>query len=208
MLLFYYYGVAACLCCSCFARASPTPRLLVSLALSAARFARLACCSLRSPPLPLLALLVASPALCLLCPALRSEAVCPACSLRSPPRLCCSRFEGQLACCLLRSPPRLPLASLAAGCWPLRLQLAALAPAGSAHRLTRLLPASPAPAFLHGRQIRLDLPNPLADPLFAPIYLGSYDPPGELPEGEDCVFRRPPVVMPQREHASMAWTGR
>jgi hypothetical protein len=39
------------------------------------------------------------------------------------------------------------------------------------------------------------MPNPVA--LFCPYlqYLGSRDPPGELPEGEDCVFRRPPVVI-------------
>ena len=61
---------------------------------------------------------------------------------------CCSRFARQLACCSLRSPPRLPLASLAAGCWPLRLQLASLAPAGSTFTASLALPASPAPAFL------------------------------------------------------------
>ena len=127
------------------ALASLAPRLLASLALSAARFARLACCSLRSPPLPPLAPLVASPALCLLCPALRSEAVCPACSLRSPPRLLLSLCSSaRLLFAPLAASPAARFARRWRACWPLRppaarfARLRSLAPAGFAHRLARL----------------------------------------------------------------------
>ena len=88
--------------------------------------------------------LVASPALC---PALRSEAVCPACSLRSPPRLLLSLYSS--ARLLLA-----PLAASPAARFARRWLLAA-PPARSlrSHLLVLLtaslaLPASPAPAFL------------------------------------------------------------
>ena len=78
------------------------PRLLASLTLPAARFARPASPAARS-----------ARRLSCFPPSFRSGHFS---SLRSPPRLLCSRFALQLACCSLRSPPRLPLASLAAGC--------------------------------------------------------------------------------------------
>ena len=109
----------------------PSPCLLLaSLALPAVHFARrLSRRSLHSSPLLLSA-----------CYARRFAQRPSVLHARSARRLaCCSRFARQLACCSLRSPPRLPLASLAAGCWPLRLcSSASLAPAGSAHRLSRL----------------------------------------------------------------------
>ena len=113
----------------------PSPCLLLaSLALPAVHFARrLSRCSLHSSPLLLSA-----------CYAWRFAQRPSVLHARSARQLaCCSRFARQLACCSLRSLPLLPLASLAAGCWPLRLQLASLAPAGSAHRLTRLGPCPP-----------------------------------------------------------------
>ena len=45
-------------------------------------------------------------------------------------------------------------------------------------------------------------------PLFAPLMdfeTVSRNPPGELPEGEDCVFRRPPVVIKEHEHSYRDW---
>ena len=93
-------------------------RLCADLRSRFARACRLACllcspCRLLDPPFPLLlAPLIVSPAAL---PRFARVAP-PVCSLRSLPRLLCSRFARQLACCSLHSPPRLRLALLATGC--------------------------------------------------------------------------------------------
>ena len=93
----------------------PSPCLLLaSLALPAVCFAR-------RLSLPLLALLAASPAL----PgaSLKGRLFCMLAMLAASPTAL-ALIVSSPACCSLRSLPQLPLALLAAGCWPLRLQLA------------------------------------------------------------------------------------
>jgi hypothetical protein len=102
-----------------------------------------------------------------------------------------ARYARCLSCRSLRS----PLAAGRSACSSLRSHLLVLLTASLALALARL--ACSCICFLH----RARAPDPVrlaesrSGPLCAPIYLGSRDPPGELPEGEDCVFRRPPVVI-------------
>ena len=145
-----------------------------------------------------------------------------ACLLRSPslPAARFARPAFPAACstrCLSCCPPSLRSGRFSCVLAPLAASPAVLSLCSSARLLLALLTASPHTRlacmllhFWHGRQIRSDFPNPLAVriPIFGETGPGSsrwfllwvcgiprtFYPTGELPPGEDCVFRRPPVV--------------
>ena len=128
---------------------------------------------------------------CMLAPLAASPAALAL--LVSSPAACSAR---RLACRSLRS----PLAAGRSACSSLRSHLLVLLTASLA------LPASPAPAFLARAPDPVRLSESLSGSRFSgkpdPDHHGgsycgiprTFYPTGELPPGEDCVFRRPPVV--------------